>query len=106
MTRTEIEDNVALREAADLHHADVLGPAKVVHVCEPSAGLRAVLVIDNLARGPSVGGLRMAPDVSVDECRRLARAMTLKTLLRASRTAEANPSFRGIRACRPIGRSG
>ena len=78
MTRTEIEDNVALREAADLHHADVLGPAKVVHVCEPSAGLRAVLVIDNLARGPSVGGLRMAPDVSVDECRRLARAMTLK----------------------------
>jgi glutamate dehydrogenase (NAD(P)+) len=41
-------------------------------------GLRAVLVIDNVARGPSVGGLRMAPDVSVEECMRLARAMTLK----------------------------
>ena len=58
--------------------ADALGPGKVVHVCEPSVGLRAVLVIDNVARGPSVGGLRMAPDVSVEECMRLARAMTLK----------------------------
>ena len=58
--------------------ADALGPGKVVHICEPSVGLRAVLVIDNVARGPSVGGLRMAPDVSVEECMRLARAMTLK----------------------------
>jgi glutamate dehydrogenase (NAD(P)+) len=41
-------------------------------------GLRAVLVIDNVARGPAVGGLRMAPDVTVEECIRLARAMTLK----------------------------
>jgi glutamate dehydrogenase (NAD(P)+) len=58
--------------------ADALGPGKVVHVCEPSVGLRAVLVVDNVARGPAVGGLRMAPDVSVEECARLARAMTLK----------------------------
>jgi glutamate dehydrogenase (NAD(P)+) len=58
--------------------ADALGPGKIVHVREPSIGLRGVLVIDNVARGPAVGGLRMAPDVSVDECMRLARAMTLK----------------------------
>jgi glutamate dehydrogenase (NAD(P)+) len=58
--------------------ADALGPAKVVHVCDTSLGLRAVLVIDNVACGPAVGGLRMAPDVSVEECARLARAMTLK----------------------------
>jgi glutamate dehydrogenase (NAD(P)+) len=57
---------------------DALGPGKVVHVREASMGLRAVLVIDNVARGPSIGGLRMAPDVSVEECARLARAMTLK----------------------------
>lgn len=57
---------------------DDLGPARIVHVCEPRLGLRAVLVIDNVARGPSVGGLRMAPDVSTEECCRLARAMTLK----------------------------
>ena len=57
---------------------DELGPAKVVHVAEPARGLRAVLVIDNVACGPSIGGLRMAPDVSTLECARLARAMTLK----------------------------
>lgn len=58
--------------------ADGLGPAKIVHVHEPSLGLRAILVVDNVARGPSIGGLRMAPDVSLEECVRLARAMTLK----------------------------
>lgn len=58
--------------------ADDLGPAKIVHVHEPRRGLRAVLVIDNVARGPSIGGLRMAPDVTTEECVRLARAMTLK----------------------------
>jgi glutamate dehydrogenase (NAD(P)+) len=58
--------------------ADELGPAKIVRVCEPGLGLDAVLVVDNVARGPSIGGLRMAPDVSLEECVRLARAMTLK----------------------------
>ncbi|MBZ0253578.1 MAG: Glu/Leu/Phe/Val dehydrogenase, partial [Candidatus Methylomirabilis sp.] len=58
--------------------ADALGPAKIIHVREPSIGLRGVLVVDNVAAGPSIGGLRMAPDVSTEECRRLARAMTMK----------------------------
>jgi glutamate dehydrogenase (NAD(P)+) len=58
--------------------ADDLGPAKIVQVREPRLGLEAVLVVDNVARGPSIGGLRMAPDVSAEECMRLARAMTLK----------------------------
>jgi glutamate dehydrogenase (NAD(P)+) len=57
---------------------DGVGPAKVVHVQEQALGLKAVLVVDNVARGPAIGGLRMAPDVSVEECFRLARAMTLK----------------------------
>jgi glutamate dehydrogenase (NAD(P)+) len=57
---------------------DDLGPAKVFHVREPGIGLTAVLVVDNVARGPAIGGLRMAPDVTVEECARLARAMTLK----------------------------
>jgi glutamate dehydrogenase (NAD(P)+) len=58
--------------------ADSLGPAKVIHVHNPAIGLKAILVVDNVAIGPSIGGLRMAPDVSVQECARLARAMTLK----------------------------
>ncbi len=59
-------------------HADDLGPEKVVHIHNAAAGLRAIVVIDNVARGPSIGGARMAPDVSLEECARLARAMTLK----------------------------
>ena len=59
--------------------ADELGPAKIVHIHVPSAGLKAIVVIDNIARGPAIGGVRIAPDVSLEECFRLARAMTLKT---------------------------
>lgn len=58
--------------------ADELGPAKIIHVHEPSINLKAILVVDNVAKGPSIGGVRMAPDVSVEECFRLARAMTMK----------------------------
>lgn len=57
---------------------DDLGPTKIIHVYEPSINLKAILVVDNVAKGPSVGGIRMAPDVSIEECVRLARAMTLK----------------------------
>jgi len=58
--------------------ADELGPFKIIHVYEPSVDLKAILVVDNVARGPAIGGVRMAPDVSTEECFRLARAMTLK----------------------------
>lgn len=57
---------------------DEFGPFKVIDVYEPSVNLRGTLVVDNVARGPSIGGVRMAPDVSTGECLRLARAMTLK----------------------------
>ena len=58
--------------------ADELGPLKIIHVQEPSVNLKAILVIDNVAKGPSIGGVRMAEDVSTEECVRLARAMTYK----------------------------
>jgi glutamate dehydrogenase (NAD(P)+) len=61
-----------------LRFADKLGPAKIIQVYEPTIDLKAVLVIDNIAMGPAVGGIRMAPDVSIEECVRLARSMTLK----------------------------
>jgi len=57
---------------------DEFGPARVIVVREPSIGLRGLLVVDNVAAGPSIGGLRIAPEVSTEECFRLARAMTLK----------------------------
>ncbi len=61
-----------------LRFADYLGPAKIVQVYEPTIDLKAVLVIDNIAMGPAIGGIRMATDVTIEECIRLARTMTLK----------------------------
>lgn len=58
--------------------ADDLGPFRIMHVHQRSAGLKAVAVVDNTACGPAIGGVRMAPDVSTEEAFRLARAMTLK----------------------------
>jgi glutamate dehydrogenase (NAD(P)+) len=58
--------------------ADPYGPARIVHIHRPSLNLRAIVVIDNTACGPAVGGVRMAADVSAKECFRLARAMTWK----------------------------
>ena len=57
---------------------DSLGPTKIIHIYEPRLNLKGILVIDNTAAGPAIGGLRMAADVSLSECARLARAMTLK----------------------------
>ncbi len=68
----------AMPDTAIFNLYDELGPAKIIHVHEPSINLRGILVIDNVAIGPSIGGLRMAEDVSLHECARLARAMTLK----------------------------
>jgi len=59
-------------------YCDDLGPIKIVHLHDPACGLRGIVVIDNIACGPSIGGVRMAPDVSTHEVFRLARAMTLK----------------------------
>ncbi|HLI80547.1 MAG TPA: Glu/Leu/Phe/Val dehydrogenase [Candidatus Binataceae bacterium] len=58
--------------------ADNIGPAKVMGIYEPKLHLRGILVVDNVAAGPAIGGCRMAPDVTLQECARLARAMTMK----------------------------
>ncbi|GAA1695043.1 Glu/Leu/Phe/Val dehydrogenase [Nonomuraea maheshkhaliensis] len=58
-------------------YADELGPAKVVFL-RPMPRMAAVVVVDNVALGPAIGGVRLSPAVSVAEVSRLARAMTLK----------------------------
>ena len=59
-------------------YADDWGPAKIIHLYEPRLPLKAIVVIDNVALGPAVGGVRMAPDVTTEEVFRLARTMTWK----------------------------
>lgn len=61
--------------------ADEYGPEMIVHIYEPRSGLKGIVVIDNISAGPAIGGIRMAPDVSVEEVYRLARAMTWKNAL-------------------------
>jgi glutamate dehydrogenase (NAD(P)+) len=58
--------------------ADELGPAKTLILREPRVGLEAVVLVDNVACGPAIGGVRMARDVTTEEVARLARAMTFK----------------------------
>jgi len=57
---------------------DDLGPKTILHIYQPTIGLKAISVVDNVAAGPAIGGVRMATDVSLEECFRLARGMTLK----------------------------
>ena len=57
---------------------DELGPAKVVLIRQPEMDLEAIVVVDNIACGPAIGGVRMAADVTIEEVARLARAMTYK----------------------------
>jgi glutamate dehydrogenase (NAD(P)+) len=57
---------------------DEWGPLKMVYIHNRAAGLKAVVAIDNIACGPAIGGVRMAPDVTGEEAFRLARAMSLK----------------------------
>ena len=53
--------------------------SRVCEVTEKSERcLKAIVVVDNTACGPAIGGVRMAPDVTAEEACRLARAMTLK----------------------------
>ena len=61
-----------------LDAGDALGPEKIVCLNARTAGLRAIVTVDNTACGPALGGVRMASDVTLGECLRLARAMTLK----------------------------
>ncbi len=60
---------------------DFLGPEKILKAYDPKTGMKAVIVLDNTARGPAKGGIRMTPTVDEEEVFGLARAMTLKNAL-------------------------
>ena len=60
---------------------DEIGPKKIVHIYEPRTKVKAITVIDNVAMGPSIGGVRMHPDVTLLEVSKLARAMTYKNAM-------------------------
>lgn len=56
------------------------GPACVYRLHDPENDATwGFVVVDNLVRGRGLGGVRMAPDITVDEVYGLAHAMTLKS---------------------------
>ena len=57
---------------------DDFGPVKILCLRQSKPSFEAFVVVDNVACGPAVGGIRMASDVTLSEVLRLARAMTLK----------------------------
>ncbi len=60
---------------------DEFGPEYVLEVFDAKTGMQGVMVIDNTARGPGKGGIRMVPDITTEEVMGLARAMTWKNAL-------------------------
>lgn len=60
---------------------DAWGPERVIRVYDSKIGMKGILVIDNTARGPGKGGIRMTPNVTEEEVFRLARTMTWKNSL-------------------------
>ena len=73
-------EDLALRLQLGIE-TDRLGPEKVVLLWEETDDLPigGYLVVDNLAMGcPSLGGIRLAPDVTPAMISALARGMTLK----------------------------
>jgi glutamate dehydrogenase (NAD(P)+) len=57
---------------------DEWGPEKIIVVHDTKTGMMGMLVIDNTARGTGKGGCRMDPDMTLQDCFRLARTMTWK----------------------------
>lgn len=60
---------------------DEFGPEKIFEVYDHKTKMHGFVVIDNTARGPGKGGIRLRPDVTKEEVFRLARAMTWKCAL-------------------------
>lgn len=71
----------AVLEAEDQRHfvATEKPPAKKYKILDPKTGKAwGYVVVDDTRRGPGLGGIRIAPDLSLWEIVRLARTMTLK----------------------------
>jgi glutamate dehydrogenase (NAD(P)+) len=71
-------EKIVLSEVDVWSFGDEWGPEKVIQTYDPKTRSRGILVIDNTARGPGKGGIRMLPDVTPYEVFRLARTMTWK----------------------------
>jgi glutamate dehydrogenase (NAD(P)+) len=83
MSQANRERDVAAARALDAaavvgNDVDPFGPLKILQFENARLGAEAIYVCHNVSRGPAIGGLRFAPDVTAREVYELARAMTFK----------------------------
>ncbi len=57
---------------------DEIGPQRIMYIYDHRTGLKGMLVIDTTVYGRFGGGIRMVSDLTCEELRGLARAMTYK----------------------------
>jgi len=76
-------------------NVDEFGPERVFEVYDQKTGMWGVVVVDNTARGPGKGGTRFVPDITTDEVKGLARAMTWKNALADLPFGGAKSGIRG-----------
>ncbi|MFG6137015.1 Glu/Leu/Phe/Val family dehydrogenase [Halomonas sp. B23F22_10] len=66
-------------------HPDFDHHLQVIHGCDTASGLRAIIAIHDITRGPALGGLRIYPYASeadaLTDVLRLSRGMTYKSAL-------------------------
>jgi len=63
----------------ELKKIQEIGPSKIIQFFFPVSNFQAIVVVDNTALGPSVGGVRVSLGVTLEEVKRLARVMTMKS---------------------------
>jgi len=66
-------DNILEEDSVDKY-----GPEKIMLVRDPLLKMEGALVIDNSFYGLPVGGIRIAPNLTIEQLIRLARGMSLK----------------------------
>ncbi|MBN2478384.1 Glu/Leu/Phe/Val dehydrogenase [Candidatus Micrarchaeota archaeon] len=64
-----------------MEKTDEFGPERILEVYDQKTGMRGVVVVDNTAIGPGKGGTRFVNDITTEEVKGLARAMTWKNAL-------------------------
>ena len=75
--RLELQETVST-DTFRFFVSDEEHPAHRYQAVDPDGQVWGFVVVDNTERGPGLGGIRIAPDLTLNEVARLARAMTLK----------------------------
>ncbi len=72
-------ESLPIRKDENRFSDDNAKPEHILRFFDPTGDRTwSYVVIDNTKRGPGLGGIRMVPDVTLPEVKRLARVMTLK----------------------------